>query len=85
MLISKIEMKKANIILDFPNDSAEMFGRKQKLYCTDSGHYYVPLTKTLPESEKDVNKTEEKKIRVAEKSHQQFSQSSKEKKLSLIN
>ena len=45
LLLSKHSMKKSNTVLDFEKDSVSMFGEKLQLQCTDSGHYYIPLSR----------------------------------------
>ena len=42
-------MKKANTVLDFNNDTAEMFGQKIPLISTSSGHYALPLVSSRRE------------------------------------
>ena len=39
LLLSKESLKLAGTVLDFNNDSAVMFGEKQTLIATESGHY----------------------------------------------
>ena len=51
LLLSKAAMKRAKTKLNFENDTVVMLGRKLKLNCTSSGHYYVPLTRPLPTRE----------------------------------
>ena len=46
LLLSKEALKKAGTILDFNNDTALMFGEKQTLIATESGHYAIPLSIT---------------------------------------
>ena len=43
LLLSKGDMKKAGMTLDFMNDSAYILNRWVKLQCTASGHYKLPL------------------------------------------
>ena len=43
LLLSKSAMKKAKTHIDFDNDVVEMFGRKQKILYTKSGHYAIAL------------------------------------------
>ena len=43
MLLSRESMKKANTKINFKDDSVNMFGVKQKIIVTTSGHYAVPL------------------------------------------
>ena len=93
LLLSKNSMKKADTVIDFEKDEVWLFGRKQKLCCTDSGHYYVPLAKTLPTNTKDPeilfmrnleSKTKSEKYKIAQKLHKQFSHPSSEKMCSLV-
>ena len=51
LLLSKAAMKRAKTHLNFENDTVVMLGRKLKLKCTSSGHYYVPITRPLPTKE----------------------------------
>ena len=44
LLLSKSAMKKSSTVIDFDKDTAVMFGEKQKLIKTTSGHYAIPLT-----------------------------------------
>ena len=44
LLLSRDSMKKANMLLNFENDSATVFGRHIGLIITKSGHYAIPLT-----------------------------------------
>ena len=43
LLLSREAMKKAEMNIDFRNDSVEIFGEKRKLLFTSSGHYCIPL------------------------------------------
>ena len=43
LLLSKCTMKKANMILDLKNDTAEIYGVKVMLNETSSGHYCIPI------------------------------------------
>ena len=92
LLLSKNSMKKARCKLDFSKDTVSFFGKEVKLHCTDSGHYFVPLSKpadTLMYSEvlylkNIVSKSLPQKLKVAEKLHRQFSHPTSEKLISLI-
>ncbi len=93
LLLSKAAMKKANTKLDFKNDTVEMFGKKQQLNCTSSGHYYIPLTKKMSVSVKESevlfiknleSKTFLEKKKIAEKLHRQFSHPSTGKLTRLV-
>ena len=52
LLLSKDAMKRAGICLNFDDDSAMMLKKKIPLSCTSSGHYYIPITKPLPDKHK---------------------------------
>jgi hypothetical protein len=43
LIFSLGDMKKAQVKLDFTNDTAEIFGQSIKLKTTESGHYSVPI------------------------------------------
>ena len=43
MLLSKKAMKKAQTEINFKNDTISMFGERQKVVITNSGHYGIPL------------------------------------------
>ena len=47
LLLSKASMKKAQLNLNFDNDTADILGQNVKLQTTISGHYYIPLCNTL--------------------------------------
>ena len=49
LLLSKDAMKRAGTCLKFENDSVTMLKKKIPLRCTLSGHYYIPITKPLPD------------------------------------
>ena len=44
LLLSKSAIKKSSTVIDFDKDTAVLFGKKQKLIKTTSGHYAIPLT-----------------------------------------
>ena len=44
LLLSKSAMKKSSTVIDFDKNTAFLFGKKQKLIKTTSGHYAIPLT-----------------------------------------
>ena len=44
LLLSKDAMKMAETTIDFENDCVTMFGEKQKIKITKSGHYTVPIS-----------------------------------------
>ena len=91
LLLSKTSMKKANSLLDFTKDTVSFFGKKMKLQCTSSGHYYINLThqgdvKSASEilfMRRLHKKSEVEKKKIAEKLHRQFSHPSSTK-LSLV-
>ena len=89
LLLSKASMKRANIVLNFMNDTAEILGQNVKLYTTSSGHYCVPLCNTLL-IENVLNTSiilhtealqymSDEKMKKARKLHRQFAHASKEK------
>lgn len=43
LIFSLVDMKKAQITLDFTSDTAEIFGQHINLKTTESGHYAVPI------------------------------------------
>ena len=59
LLLSKA-MKKAEIMIDFTDDSAQIFGFYINLQITSSGHYTIPLSKTRNFSKNNINQEEEK-------------------------
>ena len=52
LLLSKDPMKRAGTRLNFEDDSVTMLKKKIPLSCTSSGHYYIPITKPLPDKRK---------------------------------
>ena len=44
LLLNKEAMKKAGMMIDFTNDSAQIFGFHINLEITSSGHYIIPLS-----------------------------------------
>lgn len=94
LLLSKDALKKAETILDFNNDIAIMFGQKQTLIPTESGHYAIPLSITTDERLVDkqivlINssmKSDSKPTpyKIALKLHRQFCHCRAEKLIKLI-
>ena len=92
LLISKKAMKKAKCVLDFKNDKVEILGTKIDLYCTNSGHYYVPLVRPLEKVQCSEilfvrslkQKSYEEKVQIARKLHRQFSHPSFERLSTLV-
>ena len=92
LLLSKKSMKKANCLLDFSKDTMSFLGKEVKLQCTDSGHYFISLTKSsMSQGPSDVvflrslqlkSQADQKKIAV--KLHKQFSHPSSEKLITLV-
>ena len=82
LLLSKDAMKRAGTCLNFEDDTVTMLKKKIPLSCTSSGHYYVPITKPLPDKHKfkhilfikeiSSKNTAEKKLKL-QKLHRQFS------------
>ena len=95
MLLSKSAMKKANMKIDFSNDTVSMFDQKVNVGFTSSGHYAVPIGKTnqLVEDFDNKNlvgqvyltitelskKSNDPKLTIANKLHCQFGHASPEK------
>ena len=52
LLLSKDAMKRAGTCLNFEDDTVTMLKKKIPLSCTSSGHYYIPITKPLPDKHK---------------------------------
>ena len=52
LLLSKDAMKRAGTCLSFEDDTVTMLKKKIPLSCTSSGHYYIPITKPLPDKRK---------------------------------
>ena len=82
LLLSKDTMKRAGTCLNFENDTVTMLKKKIPLSCTSSGHYYIPITKPLPDKPKFKHvpfiieissKNTAKKFKFATKLHRQFS------------
>ena len=94
LLLSKAAMKMAKTKLNFENDTVFMLGRKIKLACTSSGHYYVPLSSWVFLGDTDVghvlfvndiaSKSSEEKLKIATKLHRQFSHPSGKKLCGLV-
>ena len=96
LLMSRSSMKKAQMIINFDDDTAQILGNQVKLNCTSTGHYCIPLTELLL-SDKDLsqstvvlhsttirNATRKELINKAVKLHRQFSHVSKEKLCKLL-
>ena len=60
LLLSKEAMKKAGMMIDFTNDSAQIFGFHINLEITSSGHYTIALSKTRNFLNNNINQEEEK-------------------------
>ena len=56
LMSSKSSMKKAQMIINFDDDMAQISGNQVKLNCTSTGHYCIPLTKLLL-SDKDSSQS----------------------------
>ena len=92
LLLSKAFMKKANIILNFTNDSMEAFDQNIPLRTTSSGHYVIPLTKTAQlissmEDSTAVTLTCRKDLsnsEIASRLHRQFAHPSRNKLRNLV-
>ena len=95
LLLSKASMKRAQLILNFNDDTAEILGQKVRLHCTSSGHYCIPLSNTLLYDGCDMTSfilhteglaslTEDEKFKKAIKLHKQFAHASKERLCKLV-
>ena len=92
-LLSKDAMKRAGTCLNFEDDSIMMLKKKIPLSCTSSGHYYIPITKPLPDKRKFKHilfikeissKNTAEKIEIATKLHRQFSHPGSKKLCDLV-
>ena len=93
LLLSKDAMKRAGTCLNFEDDTVMIIKKKIPLSCTSSGHYYIPITKPLPDKHKFKHipfikqissKNTAKKIKIATKLHRQFSHPSSKKLCDLV-
>ena len=95
LLLSKRAMKTADTSIDFVDDTVIMFGEKQNVILTKSGHYSVPLDKKqkiLSDAAKNSTKIVlltskedcKDKNKMASKLHSQFAHPSAEKLIKLI-
>ena len=88
LLLSIKSMKKAGIILDLVNDSAEIFGKVVSLNHTSSGHYCVSIAKEFDVSRvfavKIAELEESERYKVLLKLHRQFAHPSMVKLISLL-
>lgn len=49
LLLSKSAMKNMEVKMDYKTDTAEILGKSINLNCTSSGHYCLPITKSIHE------------------------------------
>ena len=94
LLLSKHAMKKASTNIDFVKDEVSMFGEKQNVHLTNSGHYAIPLNnsklilKHMNDSDEIkinlVAKNDMSKKKMAYKLHSQFGHPAKGKLINLI-
>ena len=94
LLLSRKSMKVAGCTLDFKHDTIEILDQSIKLISTKSGHYCIPLTKFILNSEINTSivlhtsaveeMSVEQKRQKALKLHRQFSHASKEKLSKLV-
>ena len=86
-------MKRAGTCLNFEDVTVTMLKKKILLSCTSSGHYYIPITKPLPDKRKFKyipfikeisSKNMAEKIKFATKLHRQFSHPSSKKLCDLV-
>ena len=94
LLLSKHAMKKAGTSIDFVKDEVTMFGEKQRVHLTKSGHYAIPLNKSKLILKDIQNKSNLKinlysrrdisKQKMAVKLHSQFGHPAKIKLINLL-
>ena len=93
LLLSKDAMKRAGTCLNFEDDMVTMLKKKIPLSCTSSRHYYIPITKPLPDKckfkhilliKEIPSKNTAEKIKIATKLHRQFSHPSSKKLCDLV-
>ena len=93
LLLSKDAMKRAGTCLNFEDDTVTMLKKKIPLNCTSSGHYYIPITKSLPDKRKFKyipfikeisSKNMAEKNKIATKLHRQFNHPSSKKLCDLV-
>ena len=93
LLLSKDAMKRAGTCLNFEDDTVTILQKKIPLSYTSSGHYYIPITKLLPDKRKFKHipfikeissKNTEEKIKIAINLHRQFSHPSSKKLCDLV-
>ncbi len=87
LLLSRSAMKRAKMNIDFSNDSVRLFNKTKKLNVTSSGHYCIPILKSVNSDDVKVtlfnygNKSEKE---IAIKLHKQFAHPSVDKLKNLI-
>ena len=93
LLLSKDAMKRAGTCLNFKDDNVTMLKKKIPLSCTSSGHYYIPITKPLPNKckfkhilfiKEISSKNTAEKIKIETKLHRQFSHPSSKKLCNIV-
>ena len=95
LLLSKASMKRARLVLNFNEDTADILGQRVRLHCTSSGHYCIPLSNTLLYDGCDISSiilhteglkslTVDEKYKKAFKLHRQFAHASKDKLCKLV-
>ena len=94
MLLSKSAMKRADTKINFKDDTVNMFGFKQNVIVTSSGHYAVPLNKNSEVLKSVVSNQasivlhaelmNDDKLKMARKLHAQFSHPEQSKLIQLI-
>ena len=93
LLFSKSSMKRANMKLNFQNDTINIFNENIPLITTSSGHYAIPITKAKQlinnlnrESDMSITlaMTNKDNHNIALKLHRQFALPSQEKLLQLM-
>ena len=95
LLLSKRSMQKANMKLDFSNNSIQVFNENIKLFETKSGHYALPLTHARQVLTETINNNKEHftltvlncktDYQVAKKLHAQFAHAPYDRLVKLVN
>lgn len=89
LLLSKKALKKAQAIIDFNEDTIELFGRKENLLETSSGHYMIPVQNNInarikPTISYNLICKEDDVMKKAVKVHRHFSHAPKKRLRKLL-
>ena len=90
LLLSRTAMKKASVKMDLENDTATIMGKELALNLTTSGHYCIPIDKTVEVPVENVcavnleNLTTQERYKTLLKLHGQFAHPPKKRLASLM-